>query len=207
MAQNGQIGKIAYPKLEGVKLPDNYIYISHLDDDGLYFLIPSYPDSIQDSMQSNFSSTNALSRSAPVWTYINSGPRTMQITIRLTRDMMDEANIQNDSVVPALGEDYIETLIKALQSIALPKYNLDNKYVEPPLVAIRFSNEVFIKGIVTGGVTVTYTKPILTHGKYSQVQIAFQVSEVDPYDATTVFKNGGFRGMVRGMRAGFNMED
>ena len=187
-------------------LPDNYIYISHLplDEKDKYFIIPNYPDSIQDSLGSNFAQTTALSRSAPVWTYVNSGPRQMQITLRLTRDLLDEANIQNDSVVPALGEDYIDELLRALQAIAVPKYNLENKLVEPPLVAIRFSEEIFIKGIVTGGVTVTYAKPVLTHGKYSQITVSFQVYEVDPYDATTVFKNGGFRGLVRGMREGMN---
>lgn len=189
-------------------LPDNYIYISHLplDDRERYFLIPNYPDSIQDSLGSNFSQTTALSRSAPVWTYVNSGPRQMQITLRLTRDLLDEANIQNDSVVPELGQDYVDELIRALQAIAVPSYNLKNKLTEVPLVAIRFSNEVFIKGIVNGGVTITFTKPILTDGKYSQVTIAFQIYEVDPYDATTIYKNGSFRGMTRGMREGFHMD-
>lgn len=188
-------------------LPDNYIYISHLGDDGEYLLLPNYPDSIQDSMGSDFASTNALSRSAPVYTYVNSGPRQMQISLELTRDMMDEVNIQNGSVFPELGQDYVDTLIKKLQAIAVPKYNLNNKLVEPPLVAIRFSNEVFIKGIVNGGVTVTYYKPILNDGKYSKVTINFQIYETDPYDATTVAKNGSFRGMTRGMRKGFHMED
>ena len=193
--------------LRDATLPDNYIYISHLGDDGKYFLIPNYPDSIQDSLGSNFSQTTALSRSAPVFTYVNSGPRQMQISLRLTRDLLDEANIQNNSVFPELGEDYVDTLIKALQAIAVPKYNLKNKLVEPPLVAIRFSNEVFIKGIVNGGVTVTYTKPVLVNGKYSQVNIAFQIYETDPYDATTVEKNGSFRGVTRGLRSGFHLEE
>ena len=47
-------------------MPDNYIYISHLGEDGEYLQLPSYPDSIQDSMSSTFSSETALSRSAPV---------------------------------------------------------------------------------------------------------------------------------------------
>ena len=137
-------------------LPENYIYISHLGDDGEYFILPNFPDSIQDSMQSDFSSTNALSRSAPVYTYVNSGPRQMQITLNLHRDLMESVNSGVATVEVELGDDYIDTLIKKLQAIALPKYNLSNKLVEPPLVALRFSNEVFIKGIVTGGVTVTY---------------------------------------------------
>ena len=188
-------------------LPENYIYISHLGDDGEYFILPNFPDSIQDSMQSDFSSTNALSRSAPVYTYVNSGPRQMQITLNLHRDLMESVNSGVATVEVELGDDYIDTLIKKLQAIALPKYNLSNKLVEPPLVALRFSNEVFIKGIVTGGVTITYNKPILNGGKYANVTVAFQVYEVDPYDATTVAKNGSFRGVTRGMRKGFHLEE
>lgn len=190
-------------------LPDNYIYISHIGDSDKdrYFILPNFPDSIQDSLQSNFQSTNALSRSAPVYTYVNSGPRQMQVTLNLHRDLMDSVNDGNGTVEVELGEDYIDTLLRNLQAIAVPKYNLTNKLVEPPLVALRFSNEVFIKGIVTGGVTVTYNKPLLSGGRYSQVTVAFQVYETDPYDATTISKNGSFRGMTRGMRKGFNMED
>lgn len=190
-------------------LPENYIYISHIADaeEDKYFILPNFPDSIQDSMGSNFSQTNALSRSAPVYTYVNSGPRQMQITLQLHRDMMDSVNENNATVEVELGEDYVDTLIKKLQAIAVPKYNLNNKLVEPPLVAIRFANEVFIKGIVTGGVTVTYVKPILNGGKYANVTVAFQIYEIDPYDATTVAKNGSFRGMTRGMRKGFHLEE
>ena len=188
-------------------LPENYIYISHLGDDGEYFILPNFPDSIQDSMGSNFSSTTALSRSAPVYTYVNSGPRQMQVTLNLHRDLMESVNSGVATVEVELGDDYIDTLIKKLQAIALPKYNLNNKLVEPPLVAIRFSNEVFIKGIVTGGVTVTYNKPLLNGGKYANVTVAFQIYEVDPYDATTVAKNGSFRGVTRGMRSGFHLEE
>ena len=131
----------------------------------------------------------------------------MQITLDLHRDLMDNVNIEASNVEVELGDDYIDTLIKKLQSIAVPKYNLNNKAVEPPLVALRFSNEVFIKGVVTGGVTVTFLKPILNNGKYSKVSIAFQVYEVDPYDATTISKNGSFRGVTRGLRSGFNLEN
>ena len=194
------------PNTRWYTLPDNYIYISHLGDDGEYLILPNFPDSIQDSMQSDFSQQNALSRSAPVFTYVNSGPRQMQIQLHLQRDLMDSVNEGVSNVKVELGDDYIDTLIKKLQAIALPKYNLDNKLVEPPLVAIRICNEIFIKGVVSGGVTVTYNKPILSDGKYSQVDVNFQIYEVDPYDATSVSKNGSFRGLTRGMRKGFNLE-
>lgn len=188
-------------------MPDNYIYISHLGDDGEYLLLPSYPDSIQDSMASTFAQENALSRSAPVFTYSNSGPRQMQISLDLHRDIMDDINIEASNIELEPGDDYVDTLIKKLQAIAVPKYNLTNKAVEPPMVAIRFGDQVFIKGVVSGGVTVTYQKPILENNKYALVSVSFLVYETDPYDATTIAKNGSFRGMTRGMRKGFHYEE
>lgn len=187
-------------------MPENYIYISHLGDDGEYIQLPSYPDSIQDTMNSTFNQETALSRSAPVWTYANSGPRSMQITLNLHRDIMDDINMGTSNASLIDGEDYVDALIRKLQAIALPKYNLYNKAVEPPTVAIRFGDEIFIKGIVSGGVTVTYEKPILSNNRYAVVTVAFNVYETDPYDATIVAKNGSFRGLTRGLRKGFHLE-
>lgn len=188
-------------------LDDNYIYISHLDEEFQFWKLPTWPDTVSDSMQSNFASTNALGRTAPVYTFSNSGPRTVQITIPLHRDIMDEVNIGISNVYLGEGEDYVDNLLKALQSIALPKYNLQNKAVEPPLVAIRLSNEIFIKGVVSAAIGLTYSKPILSNGKYARVDLSITVSEVDPYDATSVFKNGGFRGVVQSLKKGMNLED
>jgi hypothetical protein len=107
------------------------------------------------------------------------------------------------------GEDYIDALIKALQSISLPKYTAANNVVEPPIVAVRFGNEIFVRGIVNSSIGVTYSKPILSNDKYAQVQVSFTISEIDPYDAPTVFKNGSFRGLVATMRKGmgFSLEE
>lgn len=182
-------------------LPDCYLYISHLDENFKYWQLPGYPDDITDTMQSEFSPNTALGRTAPVYTFSNSGPRTIQIKIRFHRDMFEE---MPSNVVPLEGEDKAESFIHALQAIAVPKYNLSNKAIEPPLVAIRFGQEVFIKGIVSGGVSVTYGKPILVNEKYATVEVSFTVSEVDPYDATTVFQNGSFRGLTATLRQGMN---
>ena len=119
---------------------------------------------------------------------------------------MDDVNIGASNIELEPGEDYVDTLIKCLQAIAVPKYNLSNKAVEVPTVAIRFGNEIFIKGIVNGGITVTYQKPILSNNKYSQVEVAFKVSETDPYDATSISKNGSFRGLTRAMKKGFGLK-
>ena len=156
-------------------------------------------------MASSFSSTNVLGRTAPVFTYSNSGPRTVQIELHLHRDMMDEVNIGISNAKLKFGEDYIDNLVHALQAIALPKYNLSNKAVEPPLVAIRLGQQIFIKGIVNGDIGLTYRLPILDDGKYAQVTLSLTITEVDPYDATTVFKNGSFRGVVRTMKKNMGM--
>ena len=187
-------------------LPDCYIYISHLDEDAQYWRLPQYPDEVTDSMQSTFSETNTLGRSAPVYTFSNSGPRTVQFNLEFHRDMIDEANANNSSVTPSDSEDRSDKLISALQAIAVPKYNLTNKVIEPPLVAVRLGRQVFIKGVVTSGISVSYKKPILANEKYAVVGIGFTVSEVDPYDATSVYSNGSFRGLVSTMRGGMGME-
>lgn len=210
------------PSSEKRNLPNNYIYISHLkgeisghyDSSGdnviedPYFILPTYPDSIADSLNSTFNETNALSRSAPVYTYSNSGPRTVQFSFKFHRDMMDEFNQGVSNYKLGEGEDYVEGLVHCLQAIAVPKYNLQNKLVEPPLVAIRISNDIFIKGIVSGGVTVNYEKPLLyPDGRYAVMSVQFTVSEIDPYDSTTIFKNGSFRGVTKTMKKGFHLEE
>lgn len=191
-------------------LPDCYIYISHLDGSKgeiQYWRLPQYPDEVTDQMSSSFSEQNALGRSAPVYTFSNAGPRTVQFNLEFHRDMIDEANVGYSNVPLKDGEDHSDKLISALQAIALPKYNLTNKTIEPPLVAIRLGRQVFVKGVVTSGIAVTYKKPILANEKYAVVGIGFTVAEVDPYDASTVYTNGSFRGLVSSMRKGMGMED
>lgn len=181
-------------------LIDNYIYLFHTDE---FVLIPTYPDSIQDRMQSRFSETNALSRSAPVFSYSNSGPRTVQISLNLHRDMMEAINYNSSNmIIEDLDDDYVDTLIKKLQSIALPKYTATSKSVIPPMIAVRFGNEIFIKGVVNDAIAVTYEKPILENNKYAQVTISFTVSEIDPYDAESVQEQGSFRGLTRSFKNG-----
>lgn len=190
------------------ELPDCYIYISHLD--GIapqYWRLPQYPDEVTDQMTSTFGEQQALGRSAPVYTFSSAGPRTIQFSLEFHRDMIDEANTGYSNVTLKDNEDYSDKLISALQAIAVPKYNLTNKTIEPPLVAIRLGRQVFIKGVVTSGVSVTYKKPILANEKYAVVGLSFNVAEVDPYDATTVYTNGSFRGLVSTMRKGMGMED
>ena len=196
-----------YRYSELAPVEDNYIYISHLDKDYRFWRIPSTPAELSDNFNSSFQSTSALGRSAPVFTYSNSGPRTVTISISLHRDLMDDLNMSWSNSKLGYGEDYVDNLIRALQAIAVPKYNLNNKAVEPPLVAVRFDNDVFIKGVVNGSISVTYKGPILANNKRALVDISFTVSEVDPFDASTVFTNGAFRGIVRTLRDGMGLNN
>lgn len=187
-------------------LIQNYIYLYHIDK---VILLPTYPESVSDSLSANFSSTNPLARSAPIFSYSNSGPRTMQINLNLHRDLMWELNkttklSDNDISISVedlekfggdITDDYVDVMIKLLQSIAVPTYQTHDKLVNPPMIALRLGNDIFIKGIVNGGITVNYKSPILDNGKYALVDISFQVSEVDPYDATTIAEQGSFRGL------------
>lgn len=182
-------------------LPDCYIYISHLDEGFQYWQLPGYPDEVSDRMGSTFMDSTALGRTAPVYTFSNSGPRTISISLNFHRDMLEE---MPSNVIPRDGEDKAESFIHALQAIAVPKYNLSNKAIEPPLVAVRLGREVFIKGIVSGGVNVTFAKPILVNEKYAIIKVDFTISEVDPYDSTTVFQNGSFRGLTATLRNGMH---
>ena len=173
---------------------DNYVYLYHTDT---LIAIPVYPESIQDSIQSNFNETFPLSRSAPIYTYVNSGPRSLQIELPLHRDMMNQINtLESNLNIDLLQEDdYVDILVKQLQSAALPSYSAADKMVNPPMVAVRFGNSIFCKGIIQGGVTVTHSGPILRDDKYALLTVSFHVYEVDPYDAETTMLEGGFRGI------------
>lgn len=179
---------------------ENYIYLYHLDK---FLLIPTYPESISDTSSATFSSTNSIARSAPIYSYSYSGPRTIQVNLKLHRDMMQQLNYYQSNIRVEeldLGEsnslnDYIDFLVKQLQAIALPRYSATDKMVDPPMIALRFGNEIYIKGVVQGGVTVNYSGPILNNNKYAVVDVSFQVHEVDPYDAESVWTQGSFRGL------------
>lgn len=186
------------------KLIDNYIYLYHTQT---WVVIPTYPESITDSMSSTFQATNALARSAPVFSYSHSGPRTVQITLNLHRDMLEDVNTNVSNLKVEVGDDYVDTLIKQLQSISVPKYSAAAKSVEPPMVAVRFGAEIFVKGVVAGSISVAYSKPLLANNKYAQVEVSFTVSEVDPYDAASVAEQGSFRGITRSFKNGIYKED
>ena len=188
---------IKYLKSKPFNLIENYIYLYHTDT---FVLIPVYPEQINDNLPATFVSTNALARSAPIFSYQNSGPRTVQISLNLHRDMMYQVNKNVSNIIPAdeLTDDYVDTLVKQLQAIALPAYQVNGKMVNPPMIAIRFGDEIYVKGVVQGGISVNYELPLIEvndEKKYAVVKISFTVHEIDPYDAITIMNTGSFRGL------------
>lgn len=170
----------------------NYIYLYHTQQ---FVILPSYPDSISDSLGATFNSETPMLRSAPIFSYSRSGPRELQVSIELQRDIMTQINVGKSNLTLELGDDYVDTIIKQLQAIALPRYASGVKMVDPPIVAVRFGNEIFIKGVVQGGITTRLEKPIIVGEKYEKVSISFTVQEITPYDALSVQQNGLLRGL------------
>lgn len=175
-------------------LIENYVYLHHTST---LILLPTWPESLTDTMNANYSETSVLARSAPIYSYVNSGPRAITVNIQLHRDLMNNVNTENCSLlgVNVNTQDYVDTMIAQLQACALPRYAASEKMVNPPLVSVRFGNDLFCKGVVNGSVTTTFSGPILRGDKYALVNVEFSMSEVDPYDADTVMKVGSFRGL------------
>lgn len=232
-----QYGDYIAGRSSDFNLIDNYIYLYHTDT---LIILPTFPESIADTMPASYTSTNILGRSAPIYAYSGSGPRSVDLRFVLHRDMMNQINLEKESYAYGLKffqedsdgklirklkrADYVDLMINELQSIAFPSYAASQKMVDPPLVAVRIGDEIFCKGIVDGGVSVNFTGPILANplydgegnisyqkdangndtnirevgkGKYAMAEISFKVTEVDPYDASTVASMGSFRGINR----------
>ena len=169
---------------------DNYIRLYHID---AYIAIPTFSESITDTQNVNFKSSTPLSRSAPIYSFSDAGPRSIQVQLKLHRDMMTQINTMNSSIPVQMGNDYVDILTKEIQAIALPEYDAASKMVNPPIIAVRFGNDIYIKGVVSGNVSVSYSTPILDNGKYAVVDIGFTVNEIQPITASTVMSVGSYR--------------
>lgn len=187
------------PITKSMQLIDNYIYLYHTDT---WLILPEYPDSVSDKMNSTFGQQNALSRTAPVFSYSNSGPRQVQIQLHLHRDMLEDVNIDVSNLKLEVEEDYVDALIRNLQAIALPSYKTAEKMVNPPMIAVKLGEEIFVKGVVIGGVSITYEKPIMVGNRYAQCTLNFEVYEVDLFDAESVAQLGSFRGITSQFKNG-----
>lgn len=178
--------------LHNFQMINNYIYLYNVDK---YIILPEYADDINDTSIANFPSSTPISRSAPIYSYANSGPRTVTAKFTFHREMMKQINYGNSSLIT---DDYVDELIKQIQACVLPAYSMSAKMVNPPIVAFRMGEDIFIKGIINGSLGLTYTAPILENGKYALVSFTLNISEIDPYDAQTVMKTGSYRATSTG---------
>ena len=186
--------------LHQIRPTDNYIYLYH---EGIYIMLPSSAESVHDSMQASFAVTTIPGRSAPIYSYQNSGPRSLSVTFKLHRDMMKQINQGESNVLDNVtdqfkqpeNDDYVDILINYLQGMVLPSYEDSQKRINPPMVALRLGNDIFIKGVVNGQLGIQYDFPILRTGKYAVANVSFTITEVDPYDAETAMRTGSFRGL------------
>lgn len=190
----------SYTDSRPFKMIDNYVYVYHT---GILIAIPTWPEMFSDSMNTQYNQTPVMSRSAPIFSYSNSGPRTIQIDLHLHRGFMSSVDYLSSKLpirpginsIGKLDDDYIDVLMREIQACALPKYADAEKMVDPPMIAVRFGNEIFCKGVVNGTVGITYSGPILETDKYAKVDVSFTVTEIDPYDAETIIEVGSFRGL------------
>lgn len=180
----GHKGNLAVPT-------DNFVTLHHI---GKTFILPVDPDAISDNMNVSYAESNPLSRSAPIYSYQNSGPRTVQATWTLHRDLCREFNPE----WVAAGQDPVDLLVENIDALVLPDYQEANKLVNPPLVSLKIRDEIYIKGVVTGSVGITYGLPLINYGteaapvfKYAMITISFGVSEITPYSASILPKVGG----------------
>lgn len=172
---------------------DNYIYLYNV---GQYIVLPLYASSISDNQSVSFAQNTPLSRSAPIYSYQNSGPRIINLSFDLHRDMMQQINygVSNAPIKLSMpdSDDYVDLMIKYLQASVVPSYSDAVKMVNPPIVALRMG-EIFIKGVLTGQLSLQYKLPILRNGKYAVVSVNFGISEINPYDAELVMQTGSYR--------------
>lgn len=188
--KNSKYNRAKNPTAGNAIPTDNFIYFHHT---GKSITIPVDPQALTDSMSASWVSSSPLSRSAPIYSYQNSGPRSMQFSFQLHRDLVKQFN-------PDWKEDPVDALITNLEACVLPTYKETGKIVNPPIVSVKIRDEVYIKGVVNN-VTKSFNLPLIYYAnatppgyKYALVDLGFAVSEITPQDASIIKNIGGFRG-------------
>lgn len=90
------------------KMIENYIYLYHISK---CIILPTWPESIQDSQSVTFTPTTPLGRTAPIYSYSYSGPRTVQVNLKLHRDMMYDINYVDSDLLIDTSDDYIDAIV------------------------------------------------------------------------------------------------
>ena len=129
-----------------LKFIPNYIYFYHLDE---YCILPLYPDQITDNMTSTFQQTNSLSRSAPVFTFSNSGPRNVRIDLDLHRDLINDLN--KNKTIAEMPDNVNNAILEIIgigkkeftKCIALPQGEFDRFLSDTPAIRKKTLAKLF----------------------------------------------------------------
>lgn len=176
------------------KLVENYIYLYHIDK---FMVLPTFPETINDNLQARFATTEVLARSAPIQSYSSSGPRSVGFSFKLHRDLMNQINYGASNMIVPKNDDYLDTFINCVQALSVPEYTDATRMVNPPMVAVRIGDQVFIKGVMSNA-QLTYELPLVQikgKTKYAVVSISFDIQETDAYTASYIAEHGSFRGL------------
>jgi hypothetical protein len=128
--------------------------------DGTTYKFPCYPESFSDTRQSNVTSQNPLGRSEPFQIYQNSGPRVVNVSFKMHREMCSDT-------------EYVAQLVAAVQSATYPT-GLDTII---PKVILVIGKSCYIEGIIEGSVSVDWSETINKKNQYNVVTLGFSVTE------------------------------
>ena len=158
----------------------NYIIAHHLDDK--VYRIPMYPTEVSDTLNSIYQETQIIARSAPLQSWISSGPRTLSFSIEVHRDL-DYDGLTQEQINNGITLGDINKLIDEYQALTLPNYS-SPMLVIPPKITIRIGTKLRITGIPD--ISYVNKLPVDKEGVYQAGVFTFSVKEIEPYEAKSV---------------------
>jgi len=129
---------------------------------GIQLKLPCYPKSISDSTNANYTSDSLFTSTEPYVVYNNSGPRNVSVSFQFHREMQ---GLDHDPE--------IDNIVNTIQAACYP-INDGSMGVE---TILEVGKEIYIRGVITGGVSVSYSGPIID-GKYNVIDLSFTIQEV-----------------------------
>lgn len=129
---------------------------------GVGFAIPCYPNSLSDSYNVTFNSASLFTSTEPYFVFNYSGPRTVNVSFQLHREMR---GIDNDG--------YIDAIAAAIEAATYP---VNDGWMGSEVILI-VGAEIYIRGIIGGNVSVSYSGPIID-GRHNLLDVSFSINEV-----------------------------
>lgn len=157
----------------------SFIYLYHT---GELFNIPVTPDNLANTYQTKFSLEEIMNRTAPKASYSGSGPRTLQVNLNIHSQLYALDNPDK----PSLTKD----LVKALVASSYPEFDETTQKITPPRVLMKFGEACTIRGVITSGVTCSFSGPWLKDGTMAMANISFAITELDQVSASFIQEFG-----------------